>query len=75
LLAKQTGNRIYSLQGILMSITGFVFVVTDFGESRLGFILYMLLWGSILTLVGLILFVRFIKNNPVITALEDADSE
>jgi len=75
MLVKKTGNRIYSLQGILMSMTGFVFGVTDFGESRLGFILYMLLWGSILTLVGLILFVRFIKNNPVITALEDADSE
>ncbi|MDF1538250.1 MAG: hypothetical protein P1Q69_05060 [Candidatus Thorarchaeota archaeon] len=75
LFVRKTGNLIYSLLGILMGITGFAFVVTDFGEPRLGFVLYMLLWSSILTLVGLVLFVRFIKTYPVFELPEDDASE
>ncbi len=63
---KKTGNRRYFLQGVLMSITGFVFVVVDFGSPRLGLILYMFLWGGIITLVGLVKLFRFIKKYPVL---------
>ncbi len=63
---KKTGNRMYFLQGVLMSITGFVFVVLDFGVPLLGLVLYMFLCGAIIALVGLVKLFRFIKKYPVL---------
>ncbi len=64
--AKATGNRNYNLLGILTSISGLVFMVTDFIDPRVGFALYTILWGSIVTVAGITKLVLFTKSYPLL---------
>ncbi len=74
-LVKAMGNRNYSLFGALASITGLVFTIAGSSDSRLGFVLYTLLWGIIVTVAGISKLVSFIKNNPILEISENAISE
>ncbi len=74
-LVEKTGSRTYYLFGVLVALSGLGFALFDFNDRFLGFSLFLFLWAGILTVIGLIMFVRFISNYPIIEPLGGHDPE
>jgi hypothetical protein len=64
-IVEVTGSRIYYLLGISTSITGYgISYLVD--QGLLGLMIFMLLWGILISLAGLVIFIRFIRKYPIL---------
>ncbi len=70
-LKDKTGQNRYYLWGILTTITGVAISLAPFISAELSLVLYMIAWGVFFMVLGIIRFILFIRNNPVIAAPED----
>ncbi len=70
-LKDKTGQNRYYLWGILTTITGVAVSLAPFISAELSLTLYMIAWGVFFMVLGIIRFILFIRNNPVIDARED----
>lgn len=74
-LVDKTGQRIYYGMGVFSTILGLVIVWMNFQNAKFGFIIYLLILGSIFLSIGVITFIRFIKKYPIIEDYEHLDMQ
>lgn len=74
-LKDKTGQNRYYLWGILTAITGVAVSLSPFISAEVSLTFYMISWGVAFIVLGIIRFVLFIRNNPVIDGPEDDSGE
>ena len=74
-LKDRSGQNIYYLLGVLMTITGFVVALAEFISADMVPMVYFNGWGFAFIVVGVIKFVLFIRKYPIIGTPEVANSE
>jgi len=74
-LVEKTGDRRYFALGLLGVTTGFIVTLLEFEPPRAGPVLYLRGWGVAIILVGLTIFIRFIRKYPIIEPDEVEASE
>ena len=78
-LVNKSGMKKYWLLGIVTSILGllvsYLSIANPGPNPYEGVATFSMILGVGLLIIGTITFVRFIRNNPVIAAQEDADDE
>jgi hypothetical protein len=70
-LAEKTGQKNYYLLGIVATLLGVGFSITDFPTSKDGMYLYFYALGVISVLFGILRFIVFMRRYPIITDHED----
>ena len=74
-LKVRSGQNRYLLIGVLMTITGFVVALAEFISADMVPMVYFNGWGIAFIVVGVIKFVLFIRNYPIIDTPEVVHSE
>ncbi len=74
-LKDRSGQNRYLLVGVLMTITGFVVALAEFISAEMVPMVYFDGWGIAFIVVGVIKFVQFIRNYPIIDTQEVVHSE
>jgi uncharacterized membrane protein HdeD (DUF308 family) len=74
-LRDKTGQNRYYLWGVLTTISGLAVSLAPFISAEVSLAVYMFSWGSVFMVLGIIRFVIFIRNNPVIDTPEDDSGE
>ena len=74
-LKARSGQNRYLLIGVLMTITGFLVALAEFISADMVPIVYFDGWGIAFIAMGVIKFVLFIRNYPIIDTPEVVDSE
>ena len=74
-IVDKTGQRIYYGIGVISTSLGLFIVWINFQEAKFGFTIYLLILGIIFCSIGIITFVRFIKNYPIIIDSEHLDTQ
>ena len=74
-LKDKTGQNRYYLFGTLMTITGLAVTLAVFIPATYSLTIYMLSWGLVFLVLGVIRFALFIRKYPVIDTQEDDSSE
>ena len=72
-MVDKTGQKRYYSLGAFATILGVIIVWLDLSIPKDGLTIYLLLLGSISCIVGVVTFVKFIKNYPIIEKSEPSD--
>ena len=72
-MVDKTGQKRYYSLGGFATLIGIIIVWLDLPMPRDGLTIYLLLLGSISCIVGVVTFVKFIKNYPIIEISEPSD--
>ncbi|MHA1945002.1 MAG: hypothetical protein ACXAC6_14970 [Candidatus Hodarchaeales archaeon] len=70
-LAEKTGLRYYYLFGIFSSVLGLWFSILDFPDIMDGMFLYFFTLGILILLLGVVRYILFVRNYPIIETAED----
>ena len=74
-LRDKTGQNRYYLWGALTTISGLAVSLTPLLSAEVSLAVYMLAWGGAFMILGIIRFVLFTRNNPVMDTPEDENGE
>ena len=74
-LVETTGQSRYYAFGILTTITGVAASLVEFDTTYGGIAFYLICWGITLTVLGTIIFVRFVHKYPVLEQTEAGVNE
>jgi hypothetical protein len=74
-LKEKTGQNRYYLFGTLMSVTGLAVTLALFIPATYALTIYMLSWGLVFLVLGIIRFVLFVRKYPIVDIPEDGSSE
>ncbi len=70
-LVEKTGEKNYYLLGIVATLLGVAFSITNFSSSKDGMYLYFYAIGVISVLIGFVRFLIFLRKYPIINEQED----
>ena len=70
-LVEKTGLRYYYLFGIVSSVLGLWFSILDFPDIKDGMFLYFFTLGISILLLGVVRYIWFVRNYPIIETAED----
>lgn len=68
---RKTGQIFYYLGAIILLLSGIIFMFINLNKEFLKFGIFSFLWGIILSMVGLAMFIRFIRKYPVLNVEEN----
>jgi hypothetical protein len=74
-LKEKTGQYRFYLFGLLMSVTGIIVGLANFSTVEIQGTLYMVSWGIVFVIIGLVRFLLFIRKYPVLEIPEDDTRE
>ena len=70
-LVEKTGLRYYYLFGGFSSVLGLWFSILDFPDMMDGMFLYFFTLGILILLLGVVRYILFVRNYPIIETAED----
>jgi hypothetical protein len=72
-MVEKTGQKRYYSLGVFATILGVIITWLNLSFPKDGLTIYLLLLGSISCIVGVVTFVKFIKNYPILEVSEPSD--